>query len=170
MISDAFSLASWRLELALACASSRSRVARSAAFRPSAIFCLRSFSAPMIGGHTNFMQNQTNKANQTTWPSSVALMFMRTPQTALRGFPGRVLLEDHQERDSDTHDRHGVEQTGDNEHTRLQHRSQFRLTSNALEETAAHQAEAHTGADGRKTSNDCSCKQVEFHFPLPFYV
>src|SRR5690606_16562935 len=79
-----------------------------------------------------------------------------------------VLLENHQERDSDTHDRHGVEQTSDNEHTGLKHRGQFRLASNALQETTTHQTEAQTSANACETSDDSSCKQVHvFHFLTP---
>src|SRR3546814_5469387 len=47
--------------------------------------------------------------------------------------------------DTDADERHGVEQTGDEEHAAGEHASHFRLTGNAFEQLAAEQAEA----DGR---------------------
>ena len=56
-------------------ACARSVFALSAAASPSAIFCARSSSAFMMGGHTNFIVNHARMKNTTSCANSVAFRF-----------------------------------------------------------------------------------------------
>ncbi|GIS89404.1 MAG: hypothetical protein CM1200mP18_21140 [Gammaproteobacteria bacterium] len=98
-----------------------SRVAFSAAARPSAIRVLRSLSAEMIGGQTNFMQNQTKTAKAMSAPNNVKLIFIAcSRQKASR--INRLRREHNVERNSHTDNWNGIYQPHNNEELCPKHR------------------------------------------------
>lgn len=86
-----------------------------------------------MGGHTNFMQNQTKIAKAMACPIRVALMFTLSPHTFYRlesptvqGWSQATRLGDErvgkQQQHSNTNTNHwnGVEQTSNDKHFNLQ--------------------------------------------------
>jgi len=60
-----------------------------------------------------------------------------------------------EQRDTNTDHGNRVEQSHDEKHFRLQHRSQFRLTRTTLEEAATEQTHADTNTEGAKADQKC---------------
>ena len=80
--------------------------------------------------------------------------------------------EREEQRDTNTNHRNGIEQRDDEEHFRLQHRSQLRLTCSTFKEAAAEKAHANTNAEGAEADQKCDSDRREannsFHqFLLP---
>src|SRR5690606_22636164 len=78
MISLALARASFSSSLTLSCAWARSFWLRSAAARPSAIFCWRSSSALSSGGQMKVAISQIRPAKASAWANRVRLRFMVT--------------------------------------------------------------------------------------------
>src|SRR5580704_17923134 len=126
------------ISLDLASASPRSFSLLAAAARPSAIFFCRASIAPMTHGQKNFMTAQATRKKTTPWITSVSAKFMTYSSPGARsGAIQRCLLEaqgaqerigvQQQEADGDADDGHRIQQTGNDEHFRLQHVGEFRL-------------------------------------------
>src|SRR5690606_28471305 len=80
------------------------------------------------------------------------------------GGQGRNDNEQHVHADTNTDHRHGVEQTGDQEHLALQHRSQFRLTRRTCEQFATEQCETERGTQSTQTNQQRYSNQSQTHF------
>src|SRR6267378_5021814 len=127
-------------------AASRSRRPWSPAARPSAICFWRCSIARISGGQMNLTVNQMNSAKARACAIRVRLMFIgsRAGLAAQRAEQRVGEREEHADPEAD--DERGVDQPEEQEHLDLQRRDHFRLARRALEEAAAHDADAHAGA------------------------
>jgi hypothetical protein len=140
--------------------AARSLFALSAAESPSAIFFARSSSAFTMGGHTNFIVTHARMKNTTSWATRVAFRFTVIAPLVRLDRETRLLDERVGERvhhgDTGSDQERSVDQTGQQEHLGLQGVHQFGLAGRRLEEAAAHDANADTGAGGAQTDDQAS--------------
>src|SRR5688572_5957679 len=157
----AFCRASVRIASEPCLASASSFWPFSPAAMPSAI-SLRRVSMTFIStGQMNFMLNQTKTIIASVCPISVRLKSIEPllPSRSARGrrllqLPDERVREGEEERDADADHRDRVEQRDDDEHLRLQHRCELRLTRGAFKEAAAQQAHADADAQRAEANQD----------------
>ena len=164
-------------------AAASSALALSAADRPSAIFLARSSSAAAIGGHTNFIVNQTRIRNTIIWMIRVAVMLtFAVPRVArMANACGRLPDGESTEGIAQRSGYHfgrlaiwarnglavanhsaipvpmmndGVDQAGQQEHLGLQFAHQLGLARSRFEVLAAHDADADAGTDSAETDDE----------------
>src|SRR5688572_3102608 len=149
----------------------------SAAARPLAISVSRCSMAPMISGHTYFMQNQTNTIIAIDCPINVALKSTQ----ALLWFPSNTRAggcgagrcararthasadarrdEREVQRDTEADDRDRVEQADDEEHLCAQHRRELGLTRGTLEEAPAEEPHSDRHAQPAEADQEANGEQ-----------
>src|SRR5882762_4076348 len=166
-------------------AASSSRRPCSPAASPSAICFCRSSTLRVSTGQMNLTVSQMKIAKARACAIKVRLMFMWASWVS-RPVPAGLAAQRAEQRvgereehaDPEADDERGVDQAEQQEHLDLQRRDHFRLARSALEEAAAHYADAHAGAERTQPDHEADAHtgvgldqgdELEFfHYEFPF--